>query len=201
MIKNGTEPFLSTHIPLDITITDFWKWAYSDLLSNAHRGVLAEYLVAHAIAADQKTRVEWDAYDVISPTGIRVEVKSAAYIQSWQQTSPSPIRFSIAPARGWHAESNTYNIETSRSAHIYVFCLLHHQDKETINPMDTSQWTFYVLPTRILNERCPLQKSIALSQTLLLGAVEANYDQLSVAIQKIADQENLPPRQDHLIPD
>ena len=31
------------------TVLDFWKWAYSDLLDNAQRGILAEYLVANAL--------------------------------------------------------------------------------------------------------------------------------------------------------
>lgn len=30
---------------LDLSIIDFWSWAYSDLLSNTGRGVLAEFIV------------------------------------------------------------------------------------------------------------------------------------------------------------
>ena len=49
------------------------------------RGVVAEYLVAQALGVAGGVREEWAPYDVDAPGGIRVEVKSAAYIQSWNQ--------------------------------------------------------------------------------------------------------------------
>lgn len=48
----------------------------SDLRTNNTRGYLAEYLVAKAVGATT-CRVEWDTYDVLTPEGPRVEVKSA----------------------------------------------------------------------------------------------------------------------------
>ena len=40
----------------------FWRWAYSQTLDNALRGVLAEYLVGLALGGpDRDARVEWDA--------------------------------------------------------------------------------------------------------------------------------------------
>jgi len=66
----------------DITVCDFWAWAYSDILSNTNRGVFAEHLVAHALGADAEVRVEWDAYDCLYK-GEGIEVKSAAYLQSY----------------------------------------------------------------------------------------------------------------------
>jgi hypothetical protein len=33
---------------LDFDVLSFWQWSWSDLVSNATRGVLAEYLVARA---------------------------------------------------------------------------------------------------------------------------------------------------------
>jgi hypothetical protein len=41
------------------------------------------------------------AYDLITSTGIRIEVKSSAYLQSWSQKRLSTISFSISPARYW----------------------------------------------------------------------------------------------------
>lgn len=41
--KDGTEPIHGAGESLTSTLHDFWSWAYSDLLSNALRGVLAEY--------------------------------------------------------------------------------------------------------------------------------------------------------------
>jgi len=79
---------------------DFWKWAYSDFLSNAHRGVLAEYIVDMATGVTHRPRVQWDDYDLETKSGLRVEVKSAAFLQSWAQERPSVIRFDIAQRSG-----------------------------------------------------------------------------------------------------
>ncbi len=45
-------------------------------------------------------RVEWDAVD-LRYRGHGIEVKSAAYLQSWAQTKPSTITFDVARKRGW----------------------------------------------------------------------------------------------------
>ncbi len=40
--KLGSEPIHDDGEAISSTLRDFWSWAYSDLLSNALRGVLAE---------------------------------------------------------------------------------------------------------------------------------------------------------------
>lgn len=79
----------------DATVTDFWRWAFSDLRTNALRGVLAEHLVASALGVADETRIEWDGHDVTTTDGVRVEVKSSAFLQSWPQ--PAPTRHSNRP--------------------------------------------------------------------------------------------------------
>lgn len=101
----------------------FWRWAYSDFLSNALRGVLAEFIVAQALGGDSRPRTEWDAYDLITKDGLKIEVKSSAYLQSWQQHRPSTIRFDIGLKRGWDAATNVYASEAGRAADVYVFCV------------------------------------------------------------------------------
>lgn len=101
--------------------TDFWQWAYSDFLSNALRGVLAEYIVAQAVGCTHRPRTEWDAYDLKTDSGLKIEVKSSAYLQTWAQRQHSPIRFDIGLKRGWDAASNLYATEAIRSADVYVF--------------------------------------------------------------------------------
>ena len=44
--KNGEEEFTFQGKPLHITLKDFWSWACSDLLNNAMRSVLAEFLLS-----------------------------------------------------------------------------------------------------------------------------------------------------------
>ena len=58
---------------------DFWRWPASDLTNNALRGVLAEYIVALALRLTKSTRVEWDAPDLVTPSGVKIEVESAVY--------------------------------------------------------------------------------------------------------------------------
>ncbi|GAB3055164.1 hypothetical protein [Virgibacillus ainsalahensis] len=37
----------------DASVSDFWRWAYSDMLSNTNRGILAEFLVGHAFGINR----------------------------------------------------------------------------------------------------------------------------------------------------
>ena len=67
---------------------------------NNTRGYLAEFLVANAVGAFGP-RIEWDAYDIITPEGIRIEVKSSAYLQAWKQAGPSKIVFSGLSGKTW----------------------------------------------------------------------------------------------------
>ena len=65
--KTGDESFRDGDRFFGFTVLDFWKWSGSDLLSNAARGVLAEFLVAQAIGVTDSLRVEWDAKGLIAP--------------------------------------------------------------------------------------------------------------------------------------
>ena len=38
------------------TMLDYWQWAFSDLVGNTDRGVLAEYLVAMAVGSEKPVR-------------------------------------------------------------------------------------------------------------------------------------------------
>ena len=161
--------------------TTFLNWAFDDVLSNTTRGLVAEFHVARALGVTTP-RVQWDAYDLETPNGIRVEVKSAAYLQSWPQSKPSTISFDIAPKRSWHAATNTYDDAPSRSADVYVFCLLDHRDRDSVDVFDVDQWRFWVLATRILDERLPAQKSVAPSTLERVGARLVPVGQLATEI-------------------
>lgn len=136
----------------------------SDILSNATRGVLAEFLVATAVNIDiTKVRDEWGAYDLVTPNGIKLEIKSAAYLQSWEQKVLSKISFSTKLARGWDAEIDKRSDTPMRHADVYVFCLLKHEDKQTVNPLDLNHRDFYILSTYELNNYKRSQHSITLN--------------------------------------
>ena len=163
---------------------EFLAWAYADLLANTTRGVLAEYIVAKALGTLDTKRVEWDKYD-LRVDGIGVEVKSAAYLQSWE-TRPSTISFDISPKTGWDASTDTYAASAERSADVYVFCLLNGKDCQHIDPLDVAQWTFYVLSTSELDRQVPTQKTIRLGPLQALHPRQCKYDELKAAIHEAA---------------
>ena len=162
-IKNGSEPLLCQNNRLPITIKDFWAWSASDLMSNATRSRFAEFIVATATNVDLGIpRQEWEPYDLLTPEGIKIEVKSSAYIQSWHQKQISTITFSIKPARYWNSKNGEQESIAKRHADIYVMCLLKNMDQNTINPLDLDQWDFYVLSRPELDNYKRSQHSITL---------------------------------------
>jgi len=182
--KMGTETFHENGRQLPHRLQDFWQWSSSDLTNNAMRGVLAEYLVALALGLTDAPRVEWDPFDLETADGIKIEVKSAAYLQSWKQTRLSTISFQIGQTYG--PDANTSEAEQRRQADIYVFCVLKHLDKRTLDPLNMDQWDFYLLPTFVLNEKKPTQKTIGLSTLLSLGPIKAEFRELSATMMKMA---------------
>lgn len=181
----GSEPFHISSRPAGFTLLSFWQWLASDLVDNALRGALAEYIVACDLGIASGTRPGWNAYDLITPDGVKVEVKSAAYLQSWQQAAPSKICFDIRPTYGWEAATNTYGTERKRQADVYVFCLLAHADKSTLDPLDLSQWEFYVLPACVLDERMPNQKTLSLAGLSRLGPEKAEFGSIGGVIKDV----------------
>ena len=179
-LKTGDEPFRDGSQKLDCTLLDFWRWSASDLTNNALRGVLAEYIVALALGLTKSTRVEWDAHDLVTPSGAKIEIKSAAYLQSWAQAKLSKISFGIRQTQLLSGESR----ESKRQAQIYVFCLLHHQEQTTLDPLDLKQWTFYLVPTEVLDEKRP-GKTLTLSSLLQLNPIEARFDEIAACVEKL----------------
>jgi len=164
------------------TIHDFWQWAYSNVMTNTERGIFAEYIVSRAVGAKSSRRVEWEAYDILTPEGIAVEVKSSAYLQSWQQKGLSKIIFGIQPTHEYDYETKKYDTNCFRHAQVYVFCVENHKDKDTVNPMDLRQWDFYVLPTSTLDKLMGAQKTISLSKLLKIGARKCSYGEIKQAV-------------------
>lgn len=184
---NGNEEFTLGGKNSGITVNEFWSWAYSDLLNNTYRGVLAEFLVEKSLAQNTpprtQMRVDWAPYDLISPTGRRIEVKSAAYLQSWEQDYYSKIIFDIAPHRAWDAKTG-FAPEAKRNSDLYVFCIYTALSRDE-SMLNLDLWDFYVLPTSVLNERVPVQKTIGLQSLQKLCPIKANYSELGGIIETI----------------
>lgn len=161
--RTGEEQFHRDAGTLGFDLHDFWAWSVSDLVSNATRGRLAEYIVARGLGISTAgVRNEWAAYDLVTHSGIKIEVKSAAYLQAWFQRQPSTITFSTKPSRAWDPETNVQSKSVTRQADVYVFALLAHLEKATLDPLNVAQWKFFVLPASTLDARTRSQHSITL---------------------------------------
>jgi hypothetical protein len=103
--EDRAEPFTAAGRPVGPAVADFWHWSRSDLLDNTERGVLAEFIVAIAlgIPADGM-REGWAAWDLTTPDGVRVEVKSAAYLQSWVPEGALEGLFNTPRTLAWDAD-------------------------------------------------------------------------------------------------
>ncbi len=181
--KTGDEPFRVAGEAAGSTLPEFWRWSGSDLLGNTMRGILAEYIVGLALGCTaQGTRREWDAADLVTADGVKVEVKSAAYLQTWTQERLSRISFGIQPTTGWDATTNTVSEARQRQADVYVFAVLTNITKRTVDPLDLDQWDFHVLPTARLNEAVPQKRTISLARLLALHPTTAGFGALREAV-------------------
>lgn len=184
--RSGEESFRQGGAALNFNVLSFWQWSASDLVSNTLRGILAEYLVAQAVAAAQGVREEWAPYDLRTPEGITIEVKSAAYIQTWHQERLSPVVFSCAKTRAWEPQTGSYEDEPRRQAEVYVFALLAHQEQATLDPLDLDQWEFYVVPTAVLDARKRSQHSITLPSLKVLHGEPLRFGGIADAVKGAA---------------
>ena len=186
-LLKGNEPFRGQGVRKSLRLLDYWKWSGSELLGNTTRGILAEFLVASALGLHERPRAEWGGYDLRMEPDTTIEVKSSAYVQSWEQKKYSPINFTIAP-RFWN-----WNPETGESiggtvkqrwADMYVFCVFTKKDPP-FNPLDTDDWDFYVLSTKVLARELPEQKTIRLSSLEKLSPRKCCYADLKETISDL----------------
>lgn len=139
-----------------------------------------------ATALDLNTdicREDWAAYDLETPLGIKIEVKSSAYLQSWNNGRISNIRFGIQSTKAWDANAG-YSEEVKRQSDIYVFCVYTSKEKKD-SPLQLDRWEFYVLPTSVLNQKCGNQKSISLNSLLTLNPQKSDYINLGSVVNNI----------------
>lgn len=186
--KTGSEPFHVAGEPLPFNVSDFWATAFSDLLTNMTRGVLAEYLVCKALGVTDQVMNDYEAFDAVTADGKKIEVKSSGYIQRWPQKKPSAVRFSIGKKRAWDYEKFDWiEGDPRRHSDIYVFACHHHLDKGTVDPMDLAQWTFYVVPTVMINATFPDADGLSLQAIEKhLNAIKTDFAGLKAAVDLAA---------------
>lgn len=182
----GNEPFLVGGKPISITLNDYWRWAYSDLADSRNRSVMAKFIVASSIGAAHSdtsgsARMQ---YSLLSPDGYRLEIQSAAYVQSRDTEHPDHVSFQIAPSMMPDSSGKPKpDTPLHRKSDAYIFCIYKAMEKDE-SPLDLDLWEFYVLPTSVLDEIKPVQKTITLPSLIKLEPVWCDYYGIEEAIQK-----------------
>ena len=93
------------------------------------------------------------------------------------------IRFGIRKTLEWLPETNSFGSEKKRHSEVYVFCLLAEQQKERINPLDLSQWEFYVLPTQLIDRVFGDKETISLNQ-VRQHSTKLAVDEIKTAVRQ-----------------
>lgn len=177
----------------------FWEYSYSNFLENANRGALAEYIVASALDISESPLSSWESYDLKTNAGIKIEVKASGYLQTWFQKRLSTPNFGIAQKQGWIGNTNDLDGNPQRHADVYIFCLHHEKGsinnmdekeqaefKKSIDPLNTDNWTFWIVPTSTINEKLSVQKTVGISTIeTVLGANAVGYHEIAQELLKI----------------
>ena len=178
------------------SVLDYWRFLYGQLMNQ--QDSIAEYLVSRALGIDKAENVSfWTGYD-LSYKAKRIEVKATSYVHTWNKTRVSKTRtFSIAPSNNyyWYGRQDENGKKTARQNELYVFCLNSNRDIEHANPLVIDNWSFYVVPTFIIDEMCvrhgnPGQKTINLSVVNKLAGSSVDWLHLHEKVDEAIDRIN-----------
>jgi hypothetical protein len=140
---------------LNRSVAQFREWALGDLKSPTTKGMIAEYLVRCAIGLDKAPALDWDYVDIRTPLG-SIEVKSSSALSGGPVHRPVRPKFGIEIKTPWDAIANDWapHDPTRRHADVYVFCLHGETDSRQADPLDTTQWQFWIVPSVRLTAEC-----------------------------------------------
>ncbi len=164
-------PFTVDSVPTGLTVGHFWQWAHSNLLLNTLRGKLAEFIVSRALGINEPTDDAWGHADLMLPSGVTIEVKSSAFLQSWEQSQLTPPAWkglrSRRTAQDDGAKWRTDDAATAKGD-MLVLALFTAKDYSSANPRELAQWAFW-----------PLLSADILNASISLGEVERRFRRCS----------------------
>lgn len=182
-LLSGSEAFSSSvAVPPPAQLRQFWAWYSSDLMGNALRGALAEYIVALALGIRlTQARESWGACDLVTEDGINVEVKCSAYLQSWNTQGLSRPRFGCGPSESF--DGRRYDGHPAYHSDVYVFCLETCQDRAAYDALNLDQWAFYIALTRDVQRLSQQSVSLASLERFAVGPVR--FHEISGALRDL----------------
>jgi hypothetical protein len=170
-LLSPTQSFTRSGKPIaGLNLGGYWSWGYSALLANKARGVLCEFIVAQALGLASNGHDPWGTHDLVSATGTRIEVKSTAYLQSWDQKELSrPSWQNLTSRRVEPAADGSWTTADAKSSKgdVYVLALFTANDHASADPLDLDQWVFWVVPGSAIT-----------TDTMTLSMVDGQYRRL-----------------------
>jgi hypothetical protein len=170
----GNEHLLVGGNSTALTISDFWRWAYSCLSRRTTRKAFAEFLVASSLETIASARNQTNSFDILLPpeqAGIRINVKSGSYTDVLEPKYPNRIQIRLSE-----------NDEPS-SCDVIVFCIFRAMSHEQ-SPLDMDLWDFYIISSNVLYRDIPDRRVVTLPSLIELGPVLSDYYGIGIAIQK-----------------
>ena len=167
---DGNEPFKEGNQDLGFNVLDFWRYAYSNLIDIEPE--IAEFLVGHALGLERPTnKVYWTPFD-IQYGEMKIEVKATGYTHTWTKKQSKMRRFDIKSSK------------EGRQCDIYVFCLIgeYGEEPEAVDPLNLTNWKFFVVPRSVVDESCGQEKSISLDKLLALGYTPISYKKIKQTV-------------------
>ena len=147
----------------NLTLYDYWNWAYSDLSNNAFRSMLAEFIVAASLCT---TKAKTNS--LLSKEGYRISVKAASFTQSQTAEYPDHIIFQ--------------DISLS-SYDVYIFCL-YKGFSSLDSPLNLDLWEFYIISSNHLIGKITNSKSLTLPTLITLKPLQCNYFEIKETMKK-----------------
>ena len=133
----GWETFSDNGRPLlrPTNVEEYWAWAHGNLAMNVERGLVAEYLVRHALELRDGPRDHWTEEIDLKVEGGTIQVKSAAFMQSWEQSMDSKPQFTL--------KLDKLNCD------LFIFAVWWPQGGvrpgTPVSIIDVGQWQFYLI--------------------------------------------------------
>ena len=180
-LLTGDERFTNNGEEVELKLLDFWRFQYSNVWDL--QGYIAEFIVAKSLEIKvPRNRNGWSLYDIYY-NGYRIEVKQTSDWHSWNRDGyvQKTPRFGISKAYSVYQDVNS---DYERQNDIYVFCHLKGNDAKSANPMNLSAWDFYVIATKLINDRCGDNKTISFSRVRRF-AVPVSYNELHNKIDAV----------------
>ena len=183
-LMSGKEQFTIHGKKTNMSMLEMWRMKYSNIY-DIHDSI-AEYIVAKALGKEKLDNTDyWTLYD-IDYHGVRIEIKETAYYHSFNEAGAKRSQrrtFDIGKRYSKYKDSKS---EKKRQNDIYVFCLNTGNEKEDSYPLEMDNWEFYVVPTKLINEKCGDNKTISLGKVKTLTEI-TEYSNLKCKIDKIVN--------------